>query len=214
MARRADPPAQEELLSRAVWEVLAQQGLERLTIRAVAAAAGCTTGLVMHRFPHRRALLLHARQLLHERTQARVEALEAGAATPQAALRAVLLQGLALDEESTTESRVWVGFLAASVGDEELAAVHRTNNRAWRRRVTRLVSAAAPRWDRRRAATAAFALIALVEGAAALASADPRAYPHVAQRAALDAALAALGLTNRTGLVRPESSPRSARTSR
>jgi TetR/AcrR family transcriptional regulator, transcriptional repressor of bet genes len=195
MARRADPPAQEELLSRAVWDVLAQQGLERLTIRAVAAAAGCTTGLVMHRFPNRRALLLHARQLLHERTRARVEALEAGAATPRAALRAVLLQGLGLDGESATESRVWVGFLAAAMGDEELAAVHRTNSRAWRRRVTRLVSAASPRWDRRRAATAAFALIALVEGAAAIASADPRGYPHAARRAALDAALAALGLT-------------------
>ncbi len=196
MARRSDPPAQEELLSRAVWDVLAQQGLERLTIRAVAAAAGCTTGLVMHRFPHRRALLLHARRLLHERTRARVEALEAEAATPRAALRAVLLQGMAPDAESTTESRVWLGFLAASVGDEELAAVHRTNNRAWRHRVTRLVSAASPRWDRQRAATAAFALIALVEGAAALASADPRGYPHVAQRAALDATLAALGLTD------------------
>jgi TetR/AcrR family transcriptional repressor of bet genes len=195
MARQVDRPAQEELLSQAVWDVLAHQGLERLTIRAVATAAGCTSGLVMHRFPNRRALLLHARHLLHERTRARVEALEAEAANPRAALRAVLGQGLALDAETATESRVWLGFLAAGVGDEELAAVHRTNNRAWRRRVTRLVSAAAPRWDRSRATTVAFTLIALVEGAAALAAADPRGYPPAAQRAALDAALAALGLT-------------------
>src|SRR3954451_18032627 len=97
MSRAADRSAQEAQLSRAVWDVLAKQGIERLTIRAVAAAAGCTTGLVMHRFPNRRALLTHARQLLHERTRARVEALEAEAAVPKEALRAVLAQGLALD---------------------------------------------------------------------------------------------------------------------
>ena len=114
-----------ELLSRAVWDVLARQGLERLTIRAVATAAGCTTGLVMHRFPNRRALLRHARELLHERTRERVERLEAGAATPREALRAVLSQGLALDAETTAESVVWTGFLAAAVADEDLVSLHR-----------------------------------------------------------------------------------------
>src|SRR5689334_5462292 len=88
----ADRAAQGEALSRAVWDVLARQGLEKLTVRAVAAAAGCTTGLVMHRFPNRRALLRHARQLLHDTTRQRVEALEAAATSPRAALRAVLGQ--------------------------------------------------------------------------------------------------------------------------
>jgi AcrR family transcriptional regulator len=174
--------------------VLARDGLERLTIRAVASAAGCTTGLVMHRFPNRRALLVHARHLLHERTRDRVESLEADAATPQAALRAVLRQGLAVDEAGTTESTVWLGFLAAAVGDRELTAVHRTNSRAWRERVSRLVRAASGGWPDGRVATVTFALIAMVEGAAALAAADPASYPPDAQEAMLDAALAAHGL--------------------
>ena len=195
MSRTADKPAQEARLSRAVWDVLARQGLEHLTIRAVATAAGCTTGLVMHRFPNRRSLLLHARQLLHERTRARVETLEATAATPRAALRAVLQQGLSLDDETTTESIVWVGFLAAAVGDDELTALHRANNRAWRDRVARLVAAATPGWPEQRVATATFALIAVVEGAAAIASADPDTYPATDQSAMLDATLTALDLT-------------------
>jgi TetR/AcrR family transcriptional regulator, transcriptional repressor of bet genes len=194
MSRPVERPTQEDLLSQAVWDVLARQGLERLTIRAVAAAAGCTTGLVMHRFPNRRALLLHARQLLHERTRDRVESLEAGAASPRAALRAVLLQGLAVDEAGATESTVWLGFLAAAVGDDELAAVHRANNRAWRQRVGRLVAAVSPGWRQERVATVAFALIAMVEGAAALAVADPTGYTPTAQEAMLDAALVAHGL--------------------
>jgi AcrR family transcriptional regulator len=191
MSRTADQQAQ---LSRAVWDVLANQGLERLTIRAVAAAAGCTTGLVMHRFPNRRALLRHARQLLHERTRARVEALEAEATGPRAALRAVLAQGLALDGETAAESIVWVGFLASAVSDDELITLHRANNRVWRERVGRLVSAVEPGWPDDRVATTAFALIAMVEGAAALASTDPDAYPPAAQLAMLDTTITAFGL--------------------
>ncbi|BCB85778.1 TetR family transcriptional regulator C-terminal domain-containing protein [Phytohabitans suffuscus] len=194
MARTADRPAQEALLSRAVWDVLAHQGLERLTIRAVAAAAGCTTGLVMHRFPNRHALLLHARRLLHERTRARVEALEAASATPREALRAVLRQSLSLDDELRTESTVWVGFLAAAVGDDELIAQHRANNQSWRQRITRLVAAAAPDWPADRAEAAAATLVALVEGAAALGSGDPDGYPPATQERMLDDTLVAYGL--------------------
>lgn len=183
----------EAELSRAVWDVLANQGIERLTIRAVAAAAGCTTGLVMHRFPNRQALLRHARQLLHERTRERVEALEAEASSPRAALHAVLAQAMALDEETAAESIVWVGFLAAAVGDDELTTLHRTNNRAWRERITRLVSAVVPDWPEDRVATTAVALVAMVEGAAALASTDPAAYPPATQLAMLDATLTAYG---------------------
>ncbi|MEU4421930.1 TetR/AcrR family transcriptional regulator [Actinoplanes sp. NPDC024001] len=194
MSRTADRSAQGEALSRAVWSVLAEQGLERLTVRAVAAAAGCTTGLVMHRFPNRQALLLHARQLLHEITRSRVERLEAEAPSPRAALRAVLRQGLATDPQTRQEAVVWMGFLAAAVSDEDLIAEHRRNNRAWRTRVERLTAAAAPGWPAERVATVALALIAMAEGVAALAAADPDAFPAAEQERALDATLGAYGL--------------------
>jgi AcrR family transcriptional regulator len=193
MPRAANPRAAEQL-SAAVWDVLAHQGLEHLTIRAVAAAAGCTTGLVMHRFPNRRALLRHARELLHERTRMRVEALEEAAGSPREALRAVLAQGLANTEAGTLESVVWIGFLAATVGDEELLELHRINTRAWRQRILRLVAAAAPSWSAEQVSTAALVLMGMAEGAAALASADPETYSPQLQEAALDRTLAALGL--------------------
>ena len=194
MAKTTDRPAQGEALSRAVWDVLARQGLERLTVRAVAAAAGCTTGLVMHRFPNRRALLLHARELLHETTRRRVEDLEARAGSPRAALRAVLREGMATSPETVNESIVWVGFLAAAVADDELIAIHRHNNRSWRDRVERLVAAVAPQWPAERVATVALALIAMTEGVAALAAADPDVYPARQQERMLDETLAAYGL--------------------
>jgi AcrR family transcriptional regulator len=199
VSRTADRPAQEEALSRAVWEVLARQGLERLTVRAVAAAAGCTTGLVMHRFPNRQALLRHARELLHETSRRRVEALEAAAATPAAALRAVLRQGLAIDAETINGSVVWIGFLAAAFGDDELIEIHRRNNRLWRERLVRLVAAAAPDWPVGRVGAVAVALGAMVEGAAAFAAADPAAYPAAVQEEMLDEALRAYGLDGAPG---------------
>lgn len=195
MSRKADRPAQGEALSRAVWEVLAHQGLEKLTVRAVATAAGCTTGLVMHRFPNRRALLEHARDLLHETTRARVERLEAEAGNPREALRAVLHQGMATDPEAINESIVWMGFLAAAVADDDLIARHRRNNLAWRQRIERLVAAAAPDWPADRVAAAALALTAMTEGIAAFAAADPFSYPPVDQEKALDTTLEAYGLT-------------------
>ncbi|GAA0541910.1 TetR/AcrR family transcriptional regulator [Paractinoplanes ferrugineus] len=194
MSRTVDQAAQQEALSRAVWDVLAQQGLERLTVRAVATAAGCTTGLVMHRFPNRQALLRHARELLHETSRRRVEALEAAAATPRGALRAVLRQGLAIDPESINGSVVWIGFLAAAFADDELIEIHRRNNRLWRERLERLVAAAAPEWAARRRATVAVALGAMVEGAAAFAAADPDAYPAAVQEEMLTETLRVYGL--------------------
>jgi AcrR family transcriptional regulator len=194
VSRTADRPAQEEALSRAVWDVLATQGLERLTVRAVATAAGCTTGLVMHRFPNRQALLRHARELLHETSRRRVEALEASAASPREALRAVLRQGLAIDKETISGSVVWIGFLAAAFADDNLIEIHRRNNRLWRERLERLVGAAAPGWPAERIAVVALALSAMVEGAAAFAAADPSSYPAAAQERMLDAALESYGL--------------------
>jgi TetR/AcrR family transcriptional repressor of bet genes len=184
----------DERLSRAVWDVLAGQGLERLTIRAVAAAAGCTTGLVMHRFPNRAALLRHARGLLHQVVAARVEALEAAIADPRETLAAVLHDSLALDPERSAESAVWLGFLAAAFADDGLIGEHRDCNRAWRTRIEGLVGAAPPDWPLARVGATALGLLAMVEGAAALAAADPAAYPPAAQEAMLGAALAAYDL--------------------
>lgn len=194
IARRADHEAQQERISEAVWSILAGKGIEHLTIRAVAAEAGCTTGLVMHRFPGRKALLRHARELLHARTRVRVERLEEEASTPREALRAILAQGMALTEESTQEALVWMGFLSASVGDPELIELHRKNNRVWRERVARLVTASAPDWPETKGSAAVFALVSATEGAAQLACFDPETYDAAAQESMLDALLEAYGL--------------------
>ncbi len=192
MARTRDVEAQREALSAATWSVLAEGGLARLTLRAVAERAGCSTGLVLHTFPDRRALLAHARARLRDGAAARVEAAEESATSPREALQEVLLHVLALGTAWSDEPRVWVSFLAASLDDPDLARHHVEGNRALLARVVRLLEAWRDEWDDERVRTAAVGLVGLVEGLNVLGSADPDSYPAPAQRAAVLAALDAL----------------------
>ncbi len=209
MARQRNLAEQQERLSEATWSVLTESGLTGLTIRAVAERAGCTTGLVMHAFPTKEALLLHARDLLHNRTAVRADAAESDAATPGEALLAVLLNAVSPDAaspdavapdavspraESDEEARVWVSFLAASLADPTLAARHTAGNRSFLTRVTRLLATVRPDWTGERVAAQAIALVALAEGLTSLGSVDRDTYSaDIRRRTVTDALARALG---------------------
>jgi TetR/AcrR family transcriptional repressor of bet genes len=190
--RQRDVEAQRELLSNAVWQVLAEDGLPGLTLRAVAERAGCTTGLVMHAFPTKKALLLHARDLLYDRTAVRADAAEAASGDAFDALEAVLGQAVDLAHGHHDESRVWVGFLAAALADDDLAERHRAANHSFLARIRRLVAACCPKWTDDRLELTTKSLVALVEGMNVLAAADPKGYTARLQQAALEKALAEL----------------------
>ncbi|MCS5713791.1 GNAT family acetyltransferase [Herbiconiux sp. CPCC 205716] len=189
MARQRDVDDQRQRLSEATWAVLTERGLPGLTIRAVAERAGCTTGLVMHAFPTKDALLLHARDLLHAATRLRADAAEAAAATPGQALEAVLLNALSLDDRSADEARVWVSYLAAALADPTLAERHRAGNRSFVARVERLLGASRPAWSAERIRTEARTLVAVAEGMNTLGAADPETYPPEVQRRSMTDAL-------------------------
>lgn len=193
MARTKDPEAQARI-SQAVWEVLGEHGPQGLTLRAVADRAGCTTGLVLHRFPDKRALLLHARDLLHERTAERTNELEATATTPTSALRAVLEHALSMSAVARQESRVWLGYLAAALDDDVLAERHRTGHRVFVERTRRLVGAIRPELGPADVVATSTILVGFVEGVNTLSTADADRYDESAQRAALDRLLVVLGL--------------------
>jgi AcrR family transcriptional regulator len=194
MTRTADRTEQAERISQAVWRIMAEAGPQGLTLRAVAAAAGCTTGLVLHRFPDKRALLLHARDLLHERTGRQMDEREAQGGAPAEVLRAILRYAASVDPVKRQEARVWLGYLTASLADPDLADRHVTANRALLARIGRLVATARPDWDERSRTEVATALVALVEGVNTLAAADTRTYPAKTQEALIDRTLEAFGL--------------------
>jgi AcrR family transcriptional regulator len=125
-------------LSTAVWRVVSERGLDGLTLRSVAQAAGCTTGLVSHYFADKNALLTHARDVMHRRMAARIDALppQQGA---RARLRAVVLEGLPLDADRVLTSTFWVHFLLAARTDPRLRREHEVRHASWVRRLTGLL---------------------------------------------------------------------------
>lgn len=189
VARTRDLEGQQQRLSAATWAVLAERGVRGLTLRAVAERAGCTTGLVLHAFPDKQALLAHARQLLHERTGVRADAVEHSGAPPEQVLREVLGHAASLTAAARDEARVWMSFLAEALSDDVLGRQHVANNRSFLQRITRLVAACRPEWADAACRQEAASLVALVEGLNALSALDPESYSEPVQRGAIAEAL-------------------------
>jgi TetR/AcrR family transcriptional repressor of bet genes len=194
MPRQVDHDQRREEMSLAVWQVVSEHGLDGLTLRAVATAAGCTTGRVAHYFQHKNALLTHARDVMHRRMAARIDALPE---QPDARtrLRAVVLQGLPLDPDRRLGSTVWAHFLLAARTDPALLAEHTVRHESWVRRLTGLLRDAYAETS----GPVPFdldlrvrGLVACIDGLALCAVATPDSYPPDLVERVVDTQLALL----------------------
>ncbi|MFN9215273.1 MAG: helix-turn-helix domain-containing protein [Gemmatimonadota bacterium] len=68
---RGDHDERREVISRAAAAVIAERGLERLTLRDLAAELGVTTGALTHYFPSKDALVAHTKELVFDARYAR-----------------------------------------------------------------------------------------------------------------------------------------------
>ncbi|MFI5620523.1 TetR/AcrR family transcriptional regulator [Streptomyces sp. NPDC051567] len=188
-----DREARREDVSQAVWQVLADKGFGGLTLRAVAAAMGVSTGMLMHYFPAKRALIAHALDLLEKRTaeRPRRERPAEGLAT----VRAMLLDILPLAPDDTARNRIWVSSWDLALADDGLAADQAD-------RYTRMRAALRPHLEAARGlgelpATAdaeqlAAGAVAFTHGLVVQALFDPGRFPEGVQTAMLDAFLTSI----------------------
>ena len=136
---KGDHEARRRDVSEAVWQVMATHGFAGLTLRAVAAELGATTGLLTHYFPTKRDLVAYALDLLEQRTVARPRR---AAGRGLAALRAALLDILPLTPEATDSNRIWVSSWDAALSDARSERRLRPQVRAEPRQAARRVAAA------------------------------------------------------------------------
>ncbi|WP_415977022.1 TetR/AcrR family transcriptional regulator [Rhodococcus sp. 077-4] len=169
-------------ISQAVWDTIAELGIEATTVRAVAARAGCTTGLIMHRFGSRSAMLVHARQTLFQRTAARADKAAEHLESAQERLYAVVCSVLPLDDERIVEGRIFTGFAAAAIADAELRNPHVTNTRQWITRIAGLVADLGTDVTDTDATAFALEIVTAVEGIVVLAVLDRETYPPTTQK--------------------------------
>ncbi len=136
---KGDHEARRRDVSAAVWQVMATRGFAGLTLRAVAAELGASTGLLTHYFPTKRALVEYALDLLEQRTLSRPRR-EAGQGL--AAFRDALLDILPLTPEAVDSNRVWVSSWDAALSDPALSADYARKYAQGRERLRTRVAAA------------------------------------------------------------------------
>ncbi|WP_441249905.1 TetR/AcrR family transcriptional regulator [Kitasatospora sp. McL0602] len=215
---RGDHDARRTEVSEAVWQVLAERGFGGLTLRAVAAQMGASTGLLTHYFPNKRTLVAYALDVLEKRSELRprpaTEALAvqaaagvgagagaggagAGSGRPGggsglAMLRAALLDILPLTPAGAASNRIWVGSWDVALADPELATEHAARYRRSRERMTGYVAEAVRSGELCSAAApadVAAGVQSFVLGLVVQALFAPGEYPPERQVALLDAYL-------------------------
>lgn len=124
MPKVVDEEKRRQRIAEAVWDIAAEQGLDRATVRAVAARCGLSVGSVQHSFRSQGELKRFAMELVVQRVTERLSATPDSAVGPldeQQAVAALLLETLPLDDEREKEARIWAAFSASALVDKRLA---------------------------------------------------------------------------------------------
>jgi AcrR family transcriptional regulator len=195
MPKIVDHEERRDELAAAVWRLASREGLEAVTIRAVAAEAGWSTGALHHYFSDKEELLLFAFQTVADRVGRRVSVAQEAATEPLEHVRELLAIGLPLDAERRAETRVWFAFLGLALTRPVLARAQRAAYRHWRRLVASALEQARddgevdPGIDAEREAAG---LVALADGLAIQATFERRAVDAALMRELVDERLARL----------------------
>jgi AcrR family transcriptional regulator len=194
MPRAADSLLRRTEFAEAAWRTIAERGLDAATVRAVARGAGASTGRLVHYFRSKDELMLealrHAGRVVQERMGALLEAQRG-----LAALRALLLDALPVDETRRKEWRFWLAYWGRAASEPGLAAEHERRLGVWRGMLLRVLGDAqqagelAPGVD---AALEAEVIMALVDGLGQQALFDPASLTEARLRAHVDALVARL----------------------
>ncbi|HYE45264.1 MAG TPA: TetR/AcrR family transcriptional regulator [Caulobacter sp.] len=170
-------------------KLIAKAGLEAVTVRDVAAAAGFSTAIVSHYFRNKMELLHLCYQATIDHSTARWEA---ALADNDGDLRAYLAEIMPLDEQRFMEWRIWMAFWAKAATDEAFAVIQRDCVTLARSRITDAIDALfergliRPEIDR---AQAARHLLALITGMAVQVMFDADDWPAQRQHDLIDSAL-------------------------
>jgi AcrR family transcriptional regulator len=181
-------------LTDVMLRIVAESGLDRLTVREVAAAAGVSIGTVQHHFPTKDAMLAAAYGEVVSRIRRRLGDVRLGADVRRN-LGAVLSELLPADEHRAAETRVHLAFAARAATMPTLAEIQRTALAEIHDALTAaFTTAAGGRWSRASSARRAHAALAIADGLAlhAVSSGDwlSRRQQSAVLALALDALLA------------------------
>ncbi|WP_349930446.1 TetR family transcriptional regulator [Glutamicibacter mishrai] len=113
------------------WRFIAREGIEKLNLRDLAAAAGYANGALKPYFPTRDALLAATFNFVADATNQRIYK-KANGLQGLEAIEAFAREVLPLDELRRNEARIAVHFWHLALGDSKLADVNASTMDQWR----------------------------------------------------------------------------------
>jgi AcrR family transcriptional regulator len=131
MPKLVDHEERRRELGEAVWRVIRRDGVDAASVRNVADEAGWSAGALRHYFSSQLELLAFAMQLVVDRVEDRVAALDPPV-EPRRGVEQRLHQLLPLDDERRAENEVWLAFTGRALVDPELRARHEEVDQALR----------------------------------------------------------------------------------
>src|SRR5690625_1917390 len=169
----------------AVLEGVASEGVERLTVRKIAAVSGWSTGVLAHYARDKDDMIDLAVTSMVTRFAVRLQAIDTS--DTRRALRDVLAELLPLDATRRTEAMAWARLATHDADGSGSARDVREGHRELRRHVASLLADIDEGHDPSVTATE---LIALADGLAVHHLIDPHGMPRTRIEATLDARLA------------------------
>lgn len=141
MPKIVDHEAQRERFAEAAIRLIARDGFEGTTMRAVAAEAGLSYGSLFHYFESKDQLLAQAvRHLTAQQTQ-RVNAFASRRSGLQA-LRQLLYDDALVDASTRDEAVVWLAFLYRAALEQPFAAMYGELIEGWLTRIRQMLEEA------------------------------------------------------------------------
>jgi len=189
MPRYVDHDARRRHIAATAAELVGTRGLEALTFRNVAEAAGSSTTVLTHYFADKRDLLQSTFEAVAERSGARFDE----ARRHGGGLRECLEALLPLDPERQTEWRLLTCYWGMAVSDPDLASAQAQHVRSAQRRIESLLGLHCSQAPGAELEVVARRLVTLVHGLGAHSALDPGHWSPAEQRRVLAAELSSLG---------------------
>ena len=164
-----------EPLLQAVVEIVAERGLDAVSVRHVADRAGVSIGAVQHHFPTKDAMLLAAVEHVSAAYRADLERRLRDCPSYAEALRVLAVRLVGAEPGDRPGTAVWLAFVARAAVDPAIAAVHRREWAELEATLAHVLRDAAP--GRTDPAADAATLLALVDGLAIAVAVEPDRMP-------------------------------------
>lgn len=138
MPKVVDHDARRVMFAEAAMSLIAQHGLEGVTMRAVAAEAGLSYGSLFHYFSSKDDLLMHIVRHTSELQTRRVNEFTSQYSGLKA-LEHLLCDDVIITESTRDDWMVWVTFLYKAALQDSFATMHAELIEGWLARIRRLL---------------------------------------------------------------------------